>query len=37
VGVTYNLWIPGGAPRLRCVIVQCMNSRWNGSHGGELS
>lgn len=33
VGVTYNLWIPGGAPRLRCVIVHQHGAGGQASKG----
>ena len=34
VGVTYVLWIPGGAPRLRCVIVHQHGAGALASKGG---
>jgi hypothetical protein len=37
VGVTYNLWIPGGAPRLRCVIVHQHGAGALASKGGETA
>jgi pimeloyl-ACP methyl ester carboxylesterase len=37
VGVTYNLWIPGGAPRLRCVIVHSHGGGGQASKGGETA
>jgi pimeloyl-ACP methyl ester carboxylesterase len=37
VGVTYNLWIPGGAPRLRCVIVHQHGAGAQASKGGETA
>jgi hypothetical protein len=37
VGVTYILWIPGGAPRLRCVIVHQHGAGALASKGGETA
>ena len=37
VGVTYVLWIPGGAPRLRCVIVHQHGAGALASKGGETA
>ena len=37
VGVTYDLWIPGGAPRLRCVIVHQHGAGAQASKGGETA
>jgi hypothetical protein len=37
VGVTYILWIPGGAPRLRCVIVHQHGAGAQASKGGETA
>jgi len=37
VGVTYVLWIPGGAPRLRCVIVHQHGAGTLASKGGETA
>ena len=36
-GVTYTLWIPGGAPRLRCVIVHQHGAGGQASKGGETA
>ena len=32
-----NLWIPGGAPRLRCVIVHSHGGGGQASKGGETA
>ena len=37
VGVTYVLWVPGGAPRLRCVIVHQHGAGALASKGGETA
>ena len=37
VGVTYNFWNPGGAPRLRCVIVHQHGAGALASKGGETA
>ena len=37
VGVTYVLWVPGGAPRLRCVIVHQHGAGAQASKGGETA
>jgi len=37
VGVTYLLWVPGGASRLRCVIVHQHGAGAQASKGGETA
>src|ERR1039458_7450222 len=37
VGVTYVLWIPGGDPLLRCVIVHQHGAGAEASKGGETA
>ena len=37
VGVTYVLWIPGGDPSLRCVIVHQHGAGAQASKGGETA